>query len=269
MEAIPSNDQQGAAPRILDKRSTAEVAVPLVAVAILSWLFTISQASHMSGMISGLGQVTTHMPNDMAWPGFMLMWMGMMAAMMVPTIGPVLVAQRAAARARGEGALVSFEFVAGYLAVWLLIGLVPLAAFLAFRNPPTPAQSESWLQIAGAAVLVAAGAYQFTPWKSYCLGACRSPLGFVRRHGGPGTRGALGGGARYGMYCVGSCWALMAVLAVVGLMNLAWMAAIALVFLAEKNWRHGVLLSRVAGAALVALGVSVAALPSLLSVISS
>jgi predicted metal-binding membrane protein len=263
------SEQPGAAWRMLDARSTAEVAVPLVAVGLFSWLFTISQAGHMSGMITGLGQVTTHMANDMAWPGFMVMWTGMMAAMMVPTIGPVLLAQRKAARARGDGALVSLEFVAGYLVVWLLAGLVPLIAFLAFRNPPMAAQSERWLPTVGAAVLLAAGAYQFTPWKSDCLRACRSPLGFVTRHDAPGTSGAVRAGAVYGVYCVVSCWALMAVLVVVGLMNLAWMAAIALVFLAEKNWRHGVLLSRVAGAALVAVGVSVAAIPSLLSVISS
>jgi predicted metal-binding membrane protein len=115
---------------------------------------------------------------------------------------------------------------------------------------------------------VVAGVYQFTPLKSTCLEACRSPLGFVRRHNATGAGGALRAGGAYGGYCVGSCWALMVVLLVVGLMNLTWMAAIALVFLAEKNWRHGVLVTRVAGGAVAALGVAVAAMPSLLPAVS-
>lgn len=219
-------------------------------------------------MITGLGQVGTHMPNDMAVPAFLVMWLGMMVAMMLPAIGPVVLAQRMVVRARGEGLLASVGFVAGYLMVWLLIGLVPLLAFLAFRDLPMAAQSSSWLPFVGGAVLVVAGLYQATPLKGTCLRACRSPLGFVARHDAREAGGALRAGASYGAYCVGSCWALMAVLLVVGLMNLVWMAAIALVFLAEKNWRYGVLVTRVAGGGVVALGVAVAAVPSLLSAIS-
>jgi predicted metal-binding membrane protein len=234
----------------------------------MGWYVTVHQAREMAGMITGLGQVGTHMPNRMAWPAFMVMWLGMMVAMMLPAIGPVVLAQRMAVRARSEGALVSVGFVAGYLVVWLVIGLVPLLAFLAFRSRPMAAQSSLWLPIVDGAVLVVAGAYQVTPWKSRCLRSCRSPLGFVAGHDARGVGGALRAGAAYGAYCVGSCWALMAVLLVVGLMNLVWMAAIALVFLAEKNWRHGVLLTRVAGGGVAALGVAVAVAPSLLSAIS-
>jgi predicted metal-binding membrane protein len=192
----------------------------------------------------------------------------MMAAMMLPAIGPVALAQRMVVRARGEGALTSVAFVASYLGVWLLIGLVPLLAFLGFRDLPMEAQSSPWLRITGSAVLVVAGVYQLTPLKSTCLRACRSPLSFVKKHNGSSAGGALRAGASYGAYCVGSCWALMVILLVVGLMNLIWMAAIALIFLAEKNWRHGALLTRVAGAGVAALGVAVAAVPPLLSAIS-
>jgi predicted metal-binding membrane protein len=188
--------------------------------------------------------------------------------MMLPAIGPVVLAQRMVVRGRGEGALTSVAFVASYLMVWLLIGLVPLLAFLAFRDLPMEAQSSPWLRIVGGSVLVIAGVYQLTPMKDNCLRACRSPLGFFMRHNARGGVGALRAGAAYGAYCVGSCWALMVVLVVVGLMNLVWMAAIALIFLAEKNWRHGALLTRVAGAGVAALGVAVAAVPSLLSAIS-
>jgi predicted metal-binding membrane protein len=269
MKGIASHEQPGAAWRLLDPRSTAAVAVPLVALGIVGWFFTVRQARDMSGMITGLGQVGTHMPNDMAMPAFMVMWLWMMVAMMLPAIAPVVLAQRKVVRARGEGALVSAAFVAAYLGVWLFAGLGPLLAFLGFRNLPMAAQASPWLPVAGGAVLLIAGVYQFTSWKNTCLQACRSPLAFVARHDAtPGSAAALRAGAAYGTYCVGSCSAMMAVLVVVGLMNLVWMAAIALVFLAEKNWRGGVLLTRVAGAGVAALGVAVAIVPSVLPAIS-
>jgi predicted metal-binding membrane protein len=121
------------------------------------------------------------------------------------------------------------------------------------------------LDRAGGAVLFMAGAYQFTRWKTACLKACRTPLTFVMTHDfGSGARGALRAGISHGAYCLGCCWALMAVLFVVGLMNLAWMAAIAVVFLAEKNWRHGVGLTKFMGVGVLALGVAVAIHPALL-----
>src|SRR6202162_963614 len=224
MVARAETEQPGAAWRLLDPRSTPAVAVPLVALALLGWYLTVRQARDMSGMITGLGQVGTHMPNTMGSLAFMGMWLGMMAAMMLPAIGPVVLAQQMVVRSRGEGALPSVAFVASYLAVWLLIGLAPLLAFLAFRNLPMEAQSSPGLRIVGGAALFAAGVYQFT--------------------------------------------ALMVVLLVVGLMNLIWMAAIALVFLAEKNWRHGVLVTRLTGGGVAALGVVAAAAPSILSAIS-
>jgi predicted metal-binding membrane protein len=257
MEARADSEQPGAAWRMLDPRSTAAVVAPLVVVGLVGWYVTIRLAADMPGMA-----------NDMAWPAFAVMWVAMMVAMMLPSIGPVVIAQRIAAGARRGGALVTAAFVGGYLLVWFLVGVVPLMTFLMFRNPPMDAQSLRWLQIAGGGVFVLAGAYQFTSWKSHCLRACRSPLGFVTRHNATGAGGAPRGGALYGAYCVGSCWALMAVLVVVGLMNVLWMVAIALVFLAEKNWRHGALVARVAGGAVAALGVVVVVTPSLLSTIS-
>src|ERR1700737_5145179 len=88
MAVRAESEQPGAAWRRVDARSTAAVAVPLVARGLLGWTFTVRQARDMSGMISGLGQVGTHMANDMAAPAFMVMWLGMMVAMMLPAIGP-------------------------------------------------------------------------------------------------------------------------------------------------------------------------------------
>jgi predicted metal-binding membrane protein len=269
MEAIALHEQPGAAWRLLDTRSTVAVAAPLIALGLVGWYLTVRQAGDMSGMVMGLGQVGTYMPSDMAVPAFMVMWLWMMVAMMLPAIGPVVLAQRLVARARGEGWRVSVAFVTAYLSVWLIIGLIPLLAFLGFRSLPVEGRYAAWLPIVGGSVLLIAGAYQFTPWKNTCLRACRSPLAFVtRRDARPGAGAALRAGAAYGLYCLGSCSALMAVLVVVGLTNLAWMAVIALVFLAEKNWRGGVLLTRVAGAGVAALGAAVMIVPPALQVIS-
>jgi len=223
----------------------------------------------MRGMITGLGQVGTAMPNEMAAPAFLAMWVWMMVAMMFPAIGPVVLAHRTVVQSRKEGALPTVGFVAGYLVAWTAIGLVPLAAFLAFRNLPMTAADGPGLRLLGGTVLVVAGAYQFTPLKYACLRACRSPLGFVMGHDfGSGTPGAFRAGASHGAYCVGCCWALMLLLVIVGLMNLVWMVALAVVFFAEKNWRYGAVLSRAVGVILVFLGVAVALVPSLLPRIS-
>src|ERR1700694_5858590 len=104
MEATVESEQPGAAWRLLDTRSTAAVALPLLALGLLGWSVTVRQARDMSGMITGLGQVGTHMPNTMASPAFMVMWLGMMVALMSPATGPAAAAQRRGARARGEGA---------------------------------------------------------------------------------------------------------------------------------------------------------------------
>jgi predicted metal-binding membrane protein len=269
MQTGTQSEQPGAAWRLMDARSTAAIVVPLFALGLVGWYLTVRQAMEMTGMITGLGQIGTHMASDMAWPAFMVMWLAMMAAMMLPAIGPVLLVQRTLVRQRADGLVVSVGFVAGYLGVWLLVGLVPLLTFLAFRNVPMEVQSSPWLQVVGGAVLVVAGIYQFTPWKGICLHTCRSPLAFAIKYKAVEVPGALHAGVSYGAYCVGSCWALMAILLAVGLMNLVWMGAIAVVFFAEKNWRHGVFLARAVGAAVTALGVAVAAVPSLLSAISS
>ena len=158
-------------------------------------------------------------------------------------------------------------FGLGYSAVWTSLGIVPLLVLRAFRQTTEPSAA---LGRAAGAVLVLAGAYQFTRWKDTCLRACRSPMTFLVTHDfGTGRAGAFRTGVSHGLYCAGCCWALMAVLFVVGLMNLTWMAVIAAIFLAEKTWRHGVALTRVVGVALVLLGLAVVLRPALVGVIST
>ena len=228
--------------------ATAIVAA-LVACAAAAWLITIDQAGAMG--MGGIAMVGAGL--------FLVTWLVMMVAMMFPSVAPMTLAFASVARKRGEGTLPTVAFVMGYLLVWTAVGLLPLAVIQTLSHiwmtPPW------WSARAGGAVIVLAGIYQFTPLKDACLRACRSPLGFILSHDfGGGAASALRSGASHGLYCLGCCWALMAVLAVLGLMNIAWMAVFAAVFFVEKNVRRGELLPKVVGAACILGGLAVLAL---------
>jgi predicted metal-binding membrane protein len=251
----------------LEYRATGAVVAVLVGLAGVGWVITARQAFDMGSMVSGLGQVGVRMPYEVAAPLFMAMWLAMMVAMMLPTVAPMVLAHRMVVLKRGEGWLPTASFVCGYLAVWAAIGVVPLLALLGFRGlmDPTP----TWVAPVGGLALVAAGVYQFTPWKGACLRACRSPLNFILTHDfRRGSHGAALAGASHGAWCLGCCWALMSVLVVVGLMNLVWMVTLSLVFLLEKNWRHGVAVSRVAGATVALFGILVLVQPQVLGLLA-
>lgn len=264
------DDTARSAMSLLQRRVTVGTVVILTGLSAVAWWSTVGQARDMSAMVGGIGHVGRRMPYDMSTLVFLGMWVAMMVAMMFPTIAPMVLAHRMVVRKRGEGPIPSVAFVAGYLLVWAAIGAVPLAALIGFRELSAGAAGSRWLPTAGGIVLAAAGAYQFTAWKATCLRACRSPLTFLMTHDfRTGAAGAFRAGMSHGAFCLGCCWALMAVLVVVGLMNLVWMAAIAVVFLAEKNWRHGVGLARFAGTALVALGLAVVISPGILASVSA
>jgi predicted metal-binding membrane protein len=232
--------------------ATAIVAA-LLACAAAAWLITAQQAASMMG---GVAMMSTGL--------FLVTWLVMMVAMMFPSVAPMTLAFASMTRYRGDASVATVLFVLGYLVVWTLSGLVPLGAQQAvaqiWMSPP------SWLPRAGGAVIIVAGIYQFTPLKDTCLRACRSPLGFLMTHNfGAGLPAAIRAGAAHGVYCLGCCWALMAVLAVLGLMNIAWMAVIAAVFFVEKNVRRGDVLPRVVGAACILGGLAILAWPLLLT----
>jgi predicted metal-binding membrane protein len=233
--------------------STAIVAA-LLACAAAAWLITITQAGSM-----GMGGIAM-----MGAALFLITWLVMMVAMMFPSVAPMTLAFASVTRSRGEGTLAAAPFVIGYLMVWTAAGLVPLSVLRALNQIWMIA--PSWLPRAGGVVIILAGIYQFTPLKDACLRACRSPLGFILNHNfGGGPAAAVRAGASHGLYCLGCCWALMAVLAVLGLMNIAWMAVFAAIFFIEKNVRRGELLPRIVGVACVVGGLAVAVSPSFLS----
>jgi predicted metal-binding membrane protein len=252
---------------VLERRATLTTAGALLLLAAAAWWLTVRRAADMSDMVSGLAQVGGAVSFDMAAPVFLAMWVTMMVAMMFPTIAPIVLLHRMVIKRQGGGLAATVSFVGGYLLVWAATGLVPLAAFVGFRDLSAETMS---IERACGAVLIVAGLYQFAPWKRVCLKACRTPLTFLATHDfGRGLRGTMRAGISHGAYCLGCCWALMAVLFAVGLMNLAWMAAIAVVFLAEKNWKHGVTLTKVVGTATVAFGVAVLAYPDLLGAVAT
>jgi len=263
--ALPAraHDTPRSAYRVLERRVTLGTVAVLLVLAGIGWWQTVGNVSDMDGMVQGLSSVGTAMPFDMSATVFMGMWIAMMVAMMFPTVAPIVLLHRMVVRRRGQGVAPTLAFGSGYLVVWATVGLIPLASLIAFRHV---SDGSTWVLRVGGGVLVVAGAYQFTRWKDTCLRACRSPLTFLATHDfGSGLPGAARAGVSHGLYCLGCCWALMAVLFVVGLMNLAWMAGIAAVFLAEKNWRHGVALTKIVGTAVVIFGLVVLVHPSLLS----
>jgi predicted metal-binding membrane protein len=143
-------------------------------------------------------------------------------------------------------------FLAGYLATWFVFSLIAASAQRLLTGP-SMALDNRFLE---AGVLIAAGLYQLTPLKAACLRDCRSPAEFISRHWRPGWDGAARLGVRHGLYCLGCCWTLMALLFVGGIMNLLWVVGLTLIVAVEKLAPRGQLIGRVAGVALVAWGLA-------------
>ena len=190
-----------------------------------------------------------------------LMWWVMMAAMMLPSVAPTVLLHTALLR-RIEGAkaapAVSTAFLFGYLGVWAAFSVLAVAAQWGLEAAAivSPNMMTIVSTVPGGLLLIAAGAFQFTPLKAACLQHCRSPAKFLTERRRPGASGAFAMGVEHGTYCLGCCWSLMALLFVGGVMNLWWIAGLAALVALEKLWRFGPVLGRVAGAAMLVAGVS-------------
>jgi len=195
-----------------------------------------------------------HLCDVTSWPRFEALWLAMMAAMMAPAAYPMLLVF-ARVQATTGGATASrlarpFElgaFVAGYLAIWSLLGAP--AYFVMMRSE----MGGIGLASQGAALLVA-GMFQLTPWKEHSLSHCRSPLSFFLHGWREGAVGALSLGARHGLYCVACCWALIAVWAVLGMMNPWWMLAATAVIFAERVLPRGPAIGKALGITMLVAG---------------
>jgi predicted metal-binding membrane protein len=189
----------------------------------------------------------------------------MMAAMMLPAVLPVvlLFARVSSERTlRGQAAVGTPVFLAGYLAVWTVFGLVAYAIFRAIvdRHFMFLRWDEQGRYVAAGAIGLAA-LYELTPLKRVCLSHCRSPLALVLGHWREGRLGAFRMGVEHGGWCLGCCWGLMLALFAVGVMSVAWMVIVAALIFVEKVLPRGERLTWVLGAVLLGLAVWVASSP--------
>lgn len=230
----------------------ALLAISALALGYTYWLAT---GFDMSGMMSPV-----FVPWSAGYFAFMLvMWVVMMIGMMTPTVAPTVLLYAEFARRNAAQRWPSAGwFAAGYLVAWSAFALVAtlLQWLLEWRALVTPMMA-GMSRALGGAMLVVAGVYQWLPAKQACLMQCRAPLSFIQRKGGfpSAPHGALRLGWLHGLYCIGCCWAVMALLFAFGVMNLRWIAGLMVFVLLEKLVPHPGVFSRAAGVAALAAGV--------------
>ncbi len=232
----------------------------LTGAVALVWTWLAPMAADMYGRMDGAAAWMMTARWDLPYGALMFgMWAAMMLGMMLPSAAPaILLYARVARSGAAPQAPVArtYLFALGYLLAWAGFSLIATALqYLLARLALLSPMMESNSPVFSAAVLLAAGVYQWTPLKDVCLRQCRGPVDFLTRHWRAGPGGALQMGAHHGLYCVGCCWVLMALLFVGGVMNLLWIAAITIFVLLEKVTSFGRSGGRVSGLALIASGV--------------
>lgn len=261
------------------RRERVLTVVLLVVLCLLAWSYLLSAAGlgppaiapplspHTARQLAGMDMPHAQ-PAAWTFGGWLLavaMWWTMMVAMMLGPAAPTILlyarVRRHAAARPPEAAKVSpaGAFTGGYLLVWLAFSLAAVGVQWALQAAGLLSDDlhsqNRWLS---AGVLAAVGLYQFSSFKDLCLTRCRSPAEFLSRHWRPGLSGAVRLGILHGGYCVGCCWLLMVLLFVGGVMNLAWVAALALLVMAEKVLPGGRWIARGAGIALLAWAMATA-----------
>ena len=188
------------------------------------------------------------------------MWTVMMAAMMLPSAGPMIEMYARIARQRTAAIGSAWLFAAGYLIAWTGFGAAITLVEYPLERSRIIGDAMRMKPAAAGLLLIATGIYQLTPLKEACLTQCRSPLGFFMSKWRSGGRGALMMGLDHGAFCIGCCWLLMALMFVAGAMNLAWAIALTIFVLLEKASPWGDTLARISGFAMVASGIALALL---------
>jgi predicted metal-binding membrane protein len=257
---------------IVLRRDRLVVAGALGVIAALAWCYVLWLAADMDmgGMdMTGFRMIPAGMgimaPANAPWRAIefvfvFAMWAVMMVGMMAPSAAPMILMYARVGRdgrSAGKPLAATGWFAAGYFLAWISFSLAATFVQWGFeRTALLDSRMASASNLLGGTVLIAAGVYQWTPLKDVCLVQCRTPFQFLIRHGG--FRGDVPGclllGLRHGAYCVGCCWVLMALLFVGGVMNVLWIAALALLVLAEKLTPFGRWVGRAAGIAFVAAG---------------
>lgn len=204
------------------------------------------------------------LPAGAAWPGLVAMWVLMSVAMMLPTAAPAIdIYVRLSRRIPAARAAHVAGFAGGFVLAWSALALIagglqavasaPLAAWATTLPPNWPA----------GVILILAGTYQLTPVKQACLTLCRNPMTFFMSQWKEGIDGAVRMGFHHGAICIGCCWAMMGLMLIGGAMNLAWMAALGLMMLAEKTVPGAARAGRLIGCAMATAGAALIVTDSL------
>jgi len=239
----------------------------LVALIVLAWLALLAWGQSPYGRYLDhreLGEVRLGLDGGSALLALAFVggWTLMTFAMMLPTSLPLITMFRTMTRRRADHRLLAILLVAGYVSVWAAFGVLAHAGDLGLHQV---VERSAWLEgrswTLGAATLLAAGVYQFTPLKYHCLDKCRSPFTFISERW-RGSRERLASfrlGLSHGLFCVGCCWSLMLLMFAVGTGSLGWMLALGTVMAVEKNMPWGRQISAPLGLGLIALGLIVIA----------
>jgi len=268
-EASPTGQAALALHHLLSRNGLI-VGGALLALVLMAWAWLLSQPHVPMADMSGMDMPGMDMDAG-PWSSTYLaaafaMWSVMMVAMMLPSAAPMILLHARIDRAGSESLRLahSLLFVAAYVAVWTGFSVVAAAsqALLLDSGLLSATTLAFGPKAYVPALLLLAAVYELTPAKRRCLENCQSPLIFIHRYWKAGAAGAFSLGLRHGLYCVGCCWMLMVLLFAFGLMNLLWIAALALLVLVEKVLPCGGRMSRITGVALMAWGVGVLAVES-------
>jgi predicted metal-binding membrane protein len=253
-------DAIGRSPSSLERlirRDRLIVGIGLAVLTVVSWIYLVNMAG---GIRTAVGDA--EMPEMAAWGvaqflALFVMWTVMMVGMMVPSAAPMMLLVLGVYRHRGdnEARISGMAFIAGYLLAWVGFSLIAAGSQFSLHHASMlSAEMATRSTLVAGPILLAAGIYQWLPVKGACLSHCRLPLATLASEWREGARGAFVMGIRHGLFCVGCCWMLMALLVVVGVMNLIWVAIIAGFVLIEKLTAKGPLFGRVGGVLLVVWG---------------
>lgn len=249
-------------------RDRAIVATCIPIVVAFAWAYLIHLDSQMGSHKTALGSMSGMTMLHGAPQGYheflltFAMWTVMMVGMMTASAAPVIMLFTGMGEKRGDpGASTNaMAFGLGYLTVWMSFSAAAaLSQWGMQRELLLSSDMSVTNSIAAGLILISAGAYQLTPAKRACLKQCQSPLGFLMANWRDGTGGAFAMGLRHGLFCLGCCWALMTVLFVVGIMNLAWVAVLTVFVLAEKLGRIGAIVVQVGSVVMIGSGVLILA----------
>lgn len=251
------------------------VATSLALVVALSWSFLLAGAGMGESAVEMTGMyyedpasmdMDSPMMRPAAWtPAYMavmfVMWWGMMIAMMLPSAAPVVLLAAAINRRADPGRPPNGStgmFAGGYLLGWGIFSFVAMLVQYGLERSGALSMMRLSDPIIAGGILLAAAAWQLTPWKRTCLSHCRSPVEFLTRRRRSGRLGSLAMGMEHGLYCLGCCWVLMALLFVGGVMNLYWIIGLAVFVLIEKVLPLGRRVGHIATAWLAVWGLGVA-----------